>query len=36
MAYIYSENNYCICCNSVIPEGTLICPICEFELNKNQ
>ena len=33
MAYIYTENNYCICCHCVIPEGLLVCPACELGLN---
>lgn len=32
MVYIYTENNYCICCHSVIPEGALLCPACELGL----
>ena len=24
----------CLCCGTIIPEGRVICPICEYKLNK--
>lgn len=23
------NNNRCLCCNEIIPEGRMICPLCE-------
>lgn len=26
--------NYCVCCGEVIPEGRMVCPLCEYALTK--
>ena len=28
--------NTCVCCGEIIPEGRLICPVCEAELAKSE
>lgn len=30
--YIYSSTERCLYCNEIIPEGRMICPICEEKL----
>lgn len=26
---LISDTDYCVCCGRVVPEGTLICSVCE-------
>ena len=32
-AYYAADVNTCVCCGRIIPEGTLVCMICEKELS---
>ena len=27
-------NNFCVCCGAIIPEGRMVCPICEMDADE--
>ena len=29
-------DNFCVCCGAVIPEGRMVCPICEKEADEGK
>lgn len=28
--------NRCVCCGTIIPEGRMVCPLCEMEAEMNE
>ena len=29
-------DNYCVCCGAIIPEGRMVCPICEANVYESE
>ena len=29
-------DNFCVCCGAIIPEGRMVCPICEMEADETE
>ena len=29
-------DNFCVCCGDIIPEGRMVCPICEMEADETE
>ncbi len=36
MTYFFAECEFCVICGAPIPEGRMVCPNCEEELNREE